>query len=146
MSAARIVLIEDNPADILLVELALKEHGIPNELTKFTSGREAVSVLCDSQDSAGDTFLPDIILLDLNTPKSDGFQVFLQLKQSPRLAQVPIVILTSSSADSDMHRSSLLGVQLIQKPSDVNAFFATIGQAVKDMLAGSEARNGDRRQ
>jgi len=134
MSAARIVLIEDNPADILLVELALKENNIPYELTNFTSGRDALRVLCPSQDTAEDTLLPDVILMDLNTPKSDGFQVLIQLKQSPRLAHVPIAILTSSSANSDRQRSAMQGVRFIQKPSNVNDFFATIGQAVREML------------
>lgn len=134
MSAARIVLIEDNPADILLVELALKENGIPYEMTKFASGREAVRVLCAPEGSAEDPFIPDVILLDLNTPKSDGFQVLIQLKQSPLLAQVPIAIISSSAANSDRHRSALQGVRYIQKPSNVETFFATVGQAVKEML------------
>ena len=133
MSAARIVLIEDNPADILLVELALKENGIPYEMTKFANGREAVRVLCAPEGWAEDPFIPDVILLDLNTPKSDGFQVLIQLKQSPRLAQVPIAII-SSAANSDRHRSALQGVRYIQKPSNVETFFATVGQAVKEML------------
>lgn len=132
MSAARIVLIEDNPADILLVELALKENGIPYEMTKFASGREAVSVLCAPEGSAEDPFIPDVILLDLNTPKSDGFQVLIQLKQSPRLAHVPIAIISSSAANSD--RFALQGVRYIQKPSNVETFFATVGQAVREML------------
>ena len=134
MSAARIVLIEDNPADILLVELALKENGIPYEMTKFASGREAVRVLCAPEGSAEDPLIPDVILLDLNTPKSDGFQVLIQLKQSPRLAQVPIAIISSSAANSDRHRSDLQSVRYIQKPSNVETFFATVGQTVKEML------------
>ena len=134
MSAARIVLIEDNPADILLVELALKENGISYEMTKFASGQEAVRVLCGPEGAAEDSFIPDVILLDLNTPKSDGFQVLMQLKQSPLLAQVPIAIISSSAANSDRHRSALQDVRYIQKPSNVETFFATVGQAVKEML------------
>jgi len=138
MSAARIVLIEDNPADILLVELALKDNNIPYELTKFTSGRDALTALCPTQDSAQDLLLPDVILMDLNTPKSDGFQVLIQLRKSPRLAPVPIAILTSSSANSDRQRSAMQGVRFIQKPSNVDDFFATIGQAVKEMLRAAQ--------
>jgi CheY-like chemotaxis protein len=134
MSAVRIVLIEDNPADVYLVELALKENGIPCELTRFASGQEALVVLCPAEDEAAATFVPDAILLDLNTPKSDGFQVLIRLKQSPRLAQVPIAIITSSAAASDRHRSALEGVRYIQKPSQLEAFLATVGQAVKEML------------
>jgi CheY-like chemotaxis protein len=134
MSTVRIVLIEDNPADVYLVELALKENGIPCELTRFESGQEALSVLCPAEDEGPATFIPDAILLDLNTPKSDGFQVLNRLKQSPGLAHVPLAILTSSAATSDKHRSALQGVRYIQKPSQLEAFLATIGQAVKEML------------
>lgn len=133
MNAARIVLIEDNPADVLLVELALKENGVFCELTKFASGREALSILC-APDGAADAFVPDAILLDLNTPKSDGFEVLTTLKQAPRFSKVPIAIITSSSAYSDKHRIALHGVRYIEKLSDLDAFIATVGHAVKEML------------
>ena len=130
MNAARIVLIEDNPADVLLVELALTENCIPCELTKFTSGRDALSTLCPQEA----TFVPDAILLDLNTPRSDGFQVLMKLQQCPRFAHVPIAIITSSAAPGDKHRSALQGVRYIQKPSHLDEFLSTVGQAVKEML------------
>jgi CheY-like chemotaxis protein len=141
MNPVRIVLIEDSPADVYLIELALKENGIPCELTNFESGLEALGVLCPAEDEAA-TFVPDAILLDLNTPKSDGFQVLTRLKQSPRLAQVPIAIITSSSAIGDRHRSAMQGVRYIQKPSGLEAFLATVGQAVKDMLYHSASQSG----
>ena len=83
MNPAQIVLIEDNPADVFLIELALKENEIPCQLTRFANGEEALRVLCGSE--AADSLVPDAILLDLNTPRSDGFQVLIKLKQSPRL-------------------------------------------------------------
>src|SRR5438045_2753384 len=111
MKAAQIVLIEDNPADIFLVELALKESGIIYEMTKFKSGEEALRSLCTQEGTERSAFVPDAILLDLNTPKSDGFQVLIKLRQSPRLAHVPIAIITSSQAASDKHRTSLQGIR-----------------------------------
>lgn len=132
MTPAQIVLIEDNPGDVLLVEMALKENCIPCQLTRFDNGAEAVRVLCAPAEA--NALIPDAILLDLNTPRSDGFQVLIQLKQSPRLAQVPIAILTSSPASSDKHRIALQGVRYIQKPSQLANFLATVGQAVKEML------------
>lgn len=132
MNAIRIVLIEDNPGDVYLVELALTETGLPCELIRFANGVEALSVLCPEDEALA--FVPDAILLDLNTPKSDGFEVLSRLKQSPGLAHVPLAILTSSAATSDKHRSALQGVRYIQKPSQLEAFLATIGQAVKEML------------
>lgn len=132
MNPARIVLIEDNPGDILLVEMALKENHIPYQLTQFDTGLEALRVLCES--ATADTLIPDAILLDLNTPGSDGFHVLIKLTQSARLSHVPIAILTSSQASSDRHRAALQGVRYIQKPSQLVDFLTTVGGAVKEML------------
>ena len=131
MSPAHIVLIEDNPADVLLFELAMKENGIPYRLTLFSNGEEAVRMLCGPGAPAA---RPDAILLDLNTPRSDGFHVLIQLKQFPAFANVPIAIITSSRATCDKQRSYLQGTRYIEKPSQLEEFLATIGQAVKEML------------
>jgi CheY-like chemotaxis protein len=133
MNPAQIVLIEDNPADVLLVELALKENGVSSQLTRFASGEEALRVLCEPGGAEG--LVPDAILLDLNTPRSDGFQVLIKLKQFPRFTNVPIAILTSSRATSDKHRSRLQGARYIEKPAQLEEFLATVGQAVKEMLS-----------
>ena len=132
---ARIVLVEDNPADVFLLELALKETGIAYELTRFVTGEDAVQCLCDTD--SGTTLAPDAILLDLNTPRSDGFQVLVKFKTCPRFANVPIAIITSSRASSDKYRSQLHGVRLIEKPSQLEAFITTVGGAVKEMLSQS---------
>src|SRR6266446_10439670 len=104
MKPAQIVLIEDNPADVYLVELALEEYGVTYEMTKFKSGEEALRALCSPEVTETSAFVPDAILLDLNTPKSDGFEVLIQLKQAPHLAHVPMAVITSSQAPSDKHR------------------------------------------
>jgi two-component system, chemotaxis family, response regulator Rcp1 len=135
MNTAQIVLIEDNSADVLLVEIALKENGIPYELTRFKNGVDALSFLCAPEGKAPNAFHPDAILLDLNTPKSDGFEVLGKLRQNPHLADVPIAIITSSQATSDKHRTSIMGaVRYIYKPSQLEEFLTTVGGAVKDML------------
>jgi two-component system, chemotaxis family, response regulator Rcp1 len=135
MKAAQIVLIEDNSADVLLVELALKENGIPYELTRFKNGQEAVDYLCAVGPTATDAFHPDAILVDLKTPKSDGFEVLGKLIQSPHLSGVPIAVITSSQARSDRHRTNLMGVvRYIEKPSQLEEFLSTVGRAVKEML------------
>jgi CheY-like chemotaxis protein len=133
MITARIVLIEDNPADVFLFEMAMKEHGIQCELIRFATGAEALSVLCPLNE-ASETLVPDAIFLDLNTPKSDGFQVLTRLQNSPRLALVPIAIITSSTATADRNRSTIRGVRYIEKPSQLNDFLSEVGQAVKQML------------
>ena len=132
MKPVQIVLIEDNPGDVLLVEMTLRENGIPYELTRFENGEEAVRVLCAAPEE--DALVPDAILLDLNTPRSDGFEVLGRLRQWPRLSEVPIAVLTSSEAHSDKHRAALQDVRYIQKPSQLEDFLSTVGQAVKEML------------
>jgi len=135
MQTARIVLIEDNPADVLLVEKALSEGGISYALTRFENGAAAVRALC-APAQEGD-LLPDAILLDLNTPRTDGFDALRQLRQSPRLTAVPLAILTSSRTQSDKHRAAVQGARYIEKPSQLKEFLAVVGRAVKDMLAES---------
>lgn len=135
MKAAQIVLIEDNCADVFLVELALKEYGIVYELTRFRSGRDAVDSLCTMEPAAMNAFHPDAILLDWNTPGSDGSQVLGSLRQNPRLSGVPIAILTSSQPMGDTHRTGLTGsVRYIEKPMELQEFLKTVGGAVKEML------------
>ena len=137
MSTRHIVLIEDNPADVLLVRKALEANGVACEVTQFDSGREALQALCPPEGTETNLFVPDAILLDLNTPKSDGFSVLVRLKNAPHLAEVPVAIFTSSQAAIDKTRSSLLGAaRYIQKPSRLEEFLSTVGQAIKEMLAG----------
>ena len=139
MSQCQIVLIEDNPADVFLVRLALKENDVPCEMTLFNNGEEALRVLCPQNGDAENAFVPDVILLDLNTPRSDGFSVLARLRQTPRLAKVPIAIITSSQATSDQDRIARLGgIRYIQKPSQLEAFLSTVSRAVKEMLSKTD--------
>ncbi len=131
MSLAQIMLVEDNPADVYLIKLALKEKGIPFELTHFTNGSDALTSLSAPLE---DAVIPDVILLDLNLPKTDGFELLALLRQAPRLSEVPIAILTSSKARSDKHRADLQNVRFIQKPLDLEEFLTTVSQAVTEML------------
>ena len=135
MSTPHVVLIEDNPADVLLVQIALEANGVACEMRQFDNGREALKVLCPPE-GVEPMFIPDAILLDLNTPRSDGFDVLVQLRNTPHLAEVPVAIFTSSQATIDKSRSSLLGAaRYIQKPSNLEEFLSTVGQAIKEMLA-----------
>ncbi|HEX4134943.1 MAG TPA: response regulator [Bryobacteraceae bacterium] len=132
MKPAEIVLIEDNVADVLLVQLALEESGISHSLKRYESGADAVVALCES--TGEDVPHPDAILLDLNTPRTDGFEALASLRHSPRLSGVPIAILTSSRAKGDKRRAEIQGTRYIEKPSQLDEFLTLIGQAVKEML------------
>src|SRR5882757_3430356 len=142
MNPAKVVLVEDNPGDVLLVELALEENNVACEIIRFSDGEEALRSLCAPNGSDANGFRPDVILLDLNTPKSNGFDVLKQLKETPHLAGVPVAIVTSSRALSDKQRAEQLGAaRYVEKPSELDEFLSEIGQAVKEMLQG-EGHNG----
>jgi CheY-like chemotaxis protein len=130
MNTAQIVLIEDNPADVELVKLAVREAGLQCEITVFPNGGEALKTLAAPNLS----FQPSAILLDLNTPRTDGFEVHLKLRQHPRLSQVPIAILTSSRARADKHRAALQGARYVEKPSQLQDFLTTVGELIKELL------------
>jgi CheY-like chemotaxis protein len=133
MSTAQIVLIEDNPADVELVKLAIQEAGVKCEITLFPNGRDALKAL----EAPNLSFQPNAILLDLNTPRTDGFEVHLKLRQLPRLSQVPIAILTSSRARADKHRAALQGARYVEKPSQLQDFLTTVGKLIKELLPGA---------
>lgn len=129
-----ILLIEDNPGDVNLVKYALREKGIEYVLTHYCNGDDAVDAMSAQPAEAKP---PDMILLDLNTPKTDGFAALARLMQMPRLAHVPIAILTSSRAHSDKHRAALHGARYIEKPSQLREFVASVGNAVREMLSSA---------
>src|SRR5690242_5951335 len=114
METVQIVLIEDNPADTILVKLALEGQGLNFNLVEFPNGADAVEALCQAK--SGSAVAPDAVLLDLNTPKCDGFDVLSKLRN--RFPLVPVTILTSSRARADRHRAALQGVRFLEKASD----------------------------
>lgn len=129
-AAVKIVLVEDNPADVYLVKRALKEKGIEFDLTWFGDGDKALKVLSGRGSEA-----PDLILLDLNLPKTEGLTVLGKIRRLPQLEDVPIGILTSSESPADVQRTAILGAACyIRKPSMLDDFMREVGQGVEDML------------
>jgi len=133
---SHIVLIDDSPSDVYLVKLALEESGLRFEMTNFQSGAEALRALCPSADAVNDPLIPDLILLDLNTPCSDGFEVLGTIRGYPGLSHVPIAIITSSASAADQNRAALGGATTyIKKPTQLKAFIDNVSRAVKQLLA-----------
>ncbi|MGZ4059118.1 MAG: response regulator, partial [Bacteroidia bacterium] len=101
LHAINILLVEDNPGDIRLTEEVLKEGKIQNNLSIVTDGEEAILFL-KKQEKYTEAPTPDIILLDLNLPKKDGREVLAEIKTDPELMMIPVIVLTTSSAEQDV--------------------------------------------
>src|SRR2546425_7150704 len=99
-----ILLVEDNPADARLAAEALRESSFDNRLHWASDGVQAMAFLRREGKDA-EAPRPDLILLDLNLPKKDGREVLAEVKGDPSLKRIPVVVLTTSQADSDRNRS-----------------------------------------
>jgi len=121
-----ILMVEDNPVDVLVTREALKQGRITNNLSVAEDGEEALDFLFRTgQFSAAPR--PDLILLDLNLPKKDGREILTELKNNPDLRSIPVVILTTSQAEEDVLRSYDCGANcFIVKPVDLEQFTSTI--------------------
>lgn len=121
-----ILLVEDNPADIRLVEEAFKETEIDTELDIVTDGVAAMDYLYDKINSNQGN-LPDLILLDLNLPKKDGREVLVEIKDNKELKRIPVVILTTSSSKEDIYETyAHYANSYVVKPANVGRFIETL--------------------
>ncbi len=126
MEAIHILLVEDNPGDIRLTKEVLKEGKIRNDLSVCTDGEEALFFL-KKQGKYKDVKPPDIILLDLNLPKKDGRQVLAEIKADPILMLIPVIVLTTSSAEKDILNMYAFHANCyITKPVDFDQFINVI--------------------
>lgn len=124
--AIDILLVEDNPGDVRLTQEAFKEAKLRNALQVCTDGEQALAYLRREGEHAAAT-RPDLILLDLNLPKVDGREVLEAIKADPALRHIPVVVLTTSSADEDVLRVyELAGNCYITKPVDFESFIGVI--------------------
>jgi two-component system, chemotaxis family, response regulator Rcp1 len=99
--SGRILLIEDNPADARIVTEAIDETGIASDLT-ILQYREEFMEFLTRQGRFARAALPDLILLDLNLPGQDGREILAELKKTPDLCMIPVIVLTTSTAEHDV--------------------------------------------
>jgi CheY-like chemotaxis protein len=136
-----ILLVEDDPGDVLITREAFAENKLRNRLTVCTDGAEALRLLRREAEHAAAP-RPDIILLDLNLPGVDGRAVLEAVHADPDLSRIPVVVLTSSTAEEDFLRSHELRVDTyIAKPVDfaglmhvvrrIDAFHISVERAVQ---------------
>ena len=121
-----ILLVEDNPGDVRLMEEALIEAKIRNHLHVVAHGDEALDFL-HRRGAYADARRPDLILLDLNLPGIDGRDVLKEIKQDPDLKRIPVVVLTTSASEEDILKSYDLHANCyVTKPVDMSGFIAVV--------------------
>jgi len=117
-----ILLVEDNPAEVRLTVEGLKEARIANKLSAVNDGQSAIEYLRRRGEYASAP-RPDLILLDLNLPGIDGRTVLRTIKEDPELKVIPVVIITSSEAETDIIKSYEDHANcFISKPIDFEGF------------------------
>lgn len=123
-----ILLVEDNPADVRLTKEALHDSRILNELCVVGDGAAAIDYL-EKSGKGGQHSIPDLILLDLNLPKLNGQEVLRRIKQHEYWKLIPVVVLTTSSAQEDIQSCYAHHVNCyITKPLGFDAFLEAVKQ------------------
>ncbi len=121
-----ILLVEDNPGDVELAREALEHAKVANRLHVVNDGADAIDFVF-RKGKFRDAPRPDIILLDLNLPRKDGREVLSEVKANADLAQIPVVVLTTSQAEEDVLRAYQLHANCyIAKPIDFNQFLRIV--------------------
>ncbi|MFB6121058.1 MAG: response regulator [Halobacteriaceae archaeon] len=121
-----VLLAEDNPGDAKLTQKAFDQGNILNNLHVVPDGVEAMRFLRQEGDHA-DKPRPDLVLLDLNMPRKDGWDVLEDLKSDPDLSRIPVIVLTSSEAEEDMVKSyELQANAYLTKPVDFQGFLEIV--------------------
>jgi CheY-like chemotaxis protein len=130
-----VLLVDDDPGDVLLVREAFEDHKVGNLLSVVSDGAEALQYVRreGSYDSAT---RPDLILLDLNLPRKSGIEVLEEIKSDPALCTIPVVVLTTSEAEEDIVRAYKLHANAyITKPVDFEQFTKIVHQ-IDDFFIG----------
>lgn len=121
-----VLLVEDDPGDVLMTQEAFADHKVANNLTVVTDGEMAMSFL-RREGEYTDAARPDLVLLDLNLPRMDGREVLAALKADPALRSIPVVVLTTSEAEEDILRSyDLHANAYVTKPVDFERFISVV--------------------
>jgi CheY-like chemotaxis protein len=124
--AVTLLLVEDNEGDVRLTREALKEGKVTNALLVARDGVEALALLRREGKYEGAP-RPDLILLDLNLPRMDGKQVLAALKADPDLKRIPVVVLTTSTAEEDILRTYNLHANCyVTRPVDFEKFVSVV--------------------
>jgi CheY-like chemotaxis protein len=122
----QILLVEDNPGDVRLTREALKEAKFRNKVQVVGDGVEALAYLHQQGQYSG-AMRPHLIMLDLNLPRMDGREVLAAIKKDADLRRIPVVVLSSSEAESDIARAYELHANAyVTKPVDIDHFLQVV--------------------
>ena len=126
MKEIQILLVEDNPGDVLLIQEALKDSKILNIVNIAKNGRQALDMLF-RKEQYENFELPDLILLDINLPKINGQEVLATIKKDEKLKIIPVIMLTTSDAEADVYQSYNNHANCyIVKPVDMDKFLHVV--------------------
>lgn len=131
-----VLLVEDNPGDVRLVQEALEMVSDEIQLHRASDGAEAMEFLSDRQ-ADDEASVPDLILLDLNTPRMDGFEVLDALKDDSDLATLPVIVLTSSDAEADIAESYDRCANAYLTKPDTHDEFVALARALDEFWVGA---------
>jgi len=124
----QILLVEDDPGDVLITREAFAENKVRNQLSVVSDGEAAMSFL-RREEGFADVPRPDLILLDLNLPRKAGHEVLAEVKSDADLQRIPVVVLTTSDAEEDILRSyDLHANAYVTKPVDFDRFLGVVRQ------------------
>jgi len=138
---AAIAVVEDNPADIFLLQYALREHDVPYAFTVLSNGQEAMEYLDRIEKEAGEK--PDLLIVDLNLPVYSGLELLARIRSSPELQTIKVAILTTSEAATDEVEADALGAQLyLRKPTNLDDF-VRLGGPLRRTIYGDDSSQID---
>jgi CheY-like chemotaxis protein len=130
-----VLLVEDDPGDVLLIREAFSDHKVGNGLSVVSDGVEAMEYVRGEGRYAG-RVRPDLVLLDLNLPRKSGAEVLAEIKADPELSTIPVVVLTTSQSEEDVLRSYRNHANaFITKPVDFDRFGEIVHQ-IDDFFIG----------
>ncbi|WP_299067526.1 response regulator [Accumulibacter sp.] len=123
----RLLIVEDEPGDARLMQLAIVRNGFATEMSSAADGREAMRCLRREGARWAGAVHPDLILLDLKMPGQGGLEFLAAIKQDETLRAIPVVVVTTSLLEADVRRAYELGAAgYVQKPADLREFIATV--------------------
>jgi two-component system, chemotaxis family, response regulator Rcp1 len=115
----RLLIVEDNPADVLFLKRVLRENGLTADIAVAPDGDKAIEYL----ENCADEQRPDLVIIDINLPRRDGIDVLRKCRLTPSLLETRTLVLTSSDESSDHNRAEMIGVNAyLRKPRNVGDF------------------------